>query len=157
MRKTVDLCQKLESAGCSYLTIHARTKYERHEPIHLDQLQLVAENAQQMPVVANGDLFSLDDCKKIVQQAKVKGVMCARGLLENPALFAGYEYTPVECIRDWVDISLDYGTPFAYFHSVLSQMLQNVLIKSERRYFNTLISTSSVLDYLNENVFLNNE
>jgi tRNA-dihydrouridine synthase 4 len=150
----VDLCRQLEAAGCSYLTIHARTKYERHEPIHLDQLQIAAESVHQMPVVANGDLFSLEECEKMVQQAKVKGVMCARGLLENPALFAGYEHTPVECVRDWIQISLEYGTPFAYFHSVLSQMLSNNLLKSEKRYFNSLISTSSVLDFLNENVLL---
>lgn len=149
------MCRQLEAAGCSYLTIHARTKYEKHEPIHLDQLILTADCVKQMPVVANGDLFSLDDCKKIRQQANVKGVMCARGLLENPALFAGYTTTPVECVKDWVNIAIKYGTPFQYFHSVLSQMLQNILIKSERRYFNTLISTSAVLDFLNEHIFLN--
>lgn len=151
------MVQKLESAGCSYLTIHARTKYERHEPIHLDLLQLAAEHSKQMPVVANGDLFTLDDCKKICTQAKLRGVMCARGLLENPALFAGYTSTPVECIRDWVEIALKEATPFAYFHSTLSQMLQHVLSKTDRRYFNTLYSTSGVIDYLNENVFFNNK
>lgn len=153
-RKTVDLCRQLESAGCSYLTIHARTKNERHEPVHLDKLALVADCIKQMPVVANGDLFSLNDCENVCKQAKVKGVMVARGLLENPALFAGYETTPLECIKDWVRIGMEYGTPFIYFHQVLSQMLQHVLIKSERRYFNTLISTSAVIDFLNENVFV---
>lgn len=106
--------------------------------------------------VANGDLFSLEDCYRISEKTKVRGVMCARGLLENPALFAGYSTTPIECIRDWLRISLEYSTPFAYFHSVLSHMLQSVLAKSERRFFNTLISTTAVLDYLNEHVlFLN--
>jgi tRNA-dihydrouridine synthase 4 len=146
------LCQKLESIGCSYLTVHARTKYERHEPIHLDELKLVADCSHKMPIVANGDLFSLDDCKAICKQAKLRGVMCARGLLENPALFAGYTNTPIDCIREWLQISLKDGTNFSYFHSVLCQMLQNVLSKTERRYFNTLATTSSVVDYLNENI-----
>ncbi len=114
----------------------------------------MAENATTMPIVANGDLFSLQDCKNICAQAKVKGVMCARGLLENPALFSGVDTTPIQCIRDWVKISISYGTSFDYFHKVLCQMLQGVFAKSERRYFNTLISSSSVIDYLNENVFL---
>ena len=148
------MCRQLEAAGCSYLTVHARYKTERHDPIHVDLLKLVAECAVNMPVVANGDLFSLQDCKNIVSQTKVKGVMCARGLLENPALFSNYDTTPIQCIKDWVNISMEYGTSFDYFHKVLSQMLQSVLAKSERRFFNTLISTSSVIDYLNENVFL---
>jgi tRNA-dihydrouridine synthase 4 len=107
-----------------------------------------------MPVVANGDLFSLTDCKKICEEAKVRGVMCARGLLANPAMFADYDHTPIECINDWIDICMKSGTAFHYFHQTLSQMLTNVLSKSDRRYFNTLISTSSVLDYLNKNVLL---
>ncbi len=106
-----------------------------------------------MPVVANGDMFSLEDCEKMCAETKVNGVMCARGLLANPAMFAGYENTPIECIRDWIDISMKNGTTFHYFHQVLSQMLTNVLSKSGRRYFNTLISTTAVIDYLNEHVF----
>jgi hypothetical protein len=27
------------------------------------------------------------------------GVMAARGLLENPALFAGYKHTPWKCVQ----------------------------------------------------------
>jgi tRNA-dihydrouridine synthase 4 len=150
------LCRQLVSAGCSYLTIHARTKYEKHEPIHLDELILTADCVKEIPVVANGDLFTLQDCKSICDKANVRGVMCARGLLENPALFTGCETTPLECVQEWIRISLEYGTPFAYFHQMLSYMLQNVLVRSERRYFNTLISTSSVIDYLNENVFIGN-
>ena len=146
------MCQKLESIGCSYLTIHARTKYERHEPIHLEELKLAAECSHTMPIVANGDLFSLDDCKEICKKVKLRGVMCARGLLQNPALFAGWPTTPVECVREWLSICLSEGTNFSYFHSVLCQMLQNVLSKTERRFFNTLATTSSVLDYLNENI-----
>ena len=30
------------------------------------------------------------------------GVMVARGLLQNPAMFAGYDYTPLQCVKDWV-------------------------------------------------------
>ena len=97
----------------------------------------------------------MDDCKRIYDETNVKGVMCARGLLENPALFANYNTTPIQCIKDWVNISIEYGTHFSYFHQVLTQMLQHVLPKNERRFFNSLMSTSSVLDFLNDYVFLN--
>jgi tRNA-dihydrouridine synthase 4 len=95
----------------------------------------------------------MDDCYKLKEKTNINAFMSARGLLQNPALFAGYQTTPIECIKDWVQISLEHGTNFIYFHQVLVDMLENVLNKSDRRYFNTLLTTSSVIDFLNENVF----
>jgi tRNA-dihydrouridine synthase 4 len=45
------------------------------------------------------------DVEEIYSKTNVDGVMSARGLLRNPALFAGYEYTPWECI----EVSLSTG------------------------------------------------
>ena len=30
------------------------------------------------------------------------GVMAARGMLQNPAMFAGFDDTPLSCVEDWV-------------------------------------------------------
>lgn len=57
LRRTVDLCRQIESAGCSYLTVHARTKHERHEPIHEDALVLVADTIRSIPVVLTNSLI----------------------------------------------------------------------------------------------------
>jgi tRNA-dihydrouridine synthase 4 len=149
------LCRQLEAAGCSYLTVHARTVNERHEPVHIDLLKQVIEstNSQRMPMVANGDLFTLNDCYRVCNETKARGVMCARGLLENPAMFSGESTTPIECIERWIDICLKYGTKFDYFKKVLVQMLNNVMSKNEKRYFYTLSSTASTIDYLKNNIF----
>jgi len=32
------------------------------------------------------------------------GVMAARGMLSNPAMYAGYDQTPLHCVQDWVRI-----------------------------------------------------
>lgn len=76
------------------------------------------------------------------------GVMAARGLLANPAMFAGYEETPLTCIEDWIDIALEHGTPFTCFHHHLMYMMERISSKQEKRVFNVLSSTSAVLDYL---------
>lgn len=78
------------------------------------------------------------------------GVMAARGLLTNPAMFTGYEDTPLECIWDWVDISIEQGTPFTCFHHHLIYMLERVSSQPERKVFNSLSSTSAVIDYLQD-------
>lgn len=76
--------------------------------------------------------------------------MVARGLLANPAMFAGYEETPFQCIQDWVDIALEHGTPFTCFHHHLMYMMERITSKQEKKVFNVLSSTSAVLDYLND-------
>lgn len=30
------------------------------------------------------------------------GVMAAQGILNNPAMYAGYDITPRKCVQDWV-------------------------------------------------------
>ena len=39
--------------------------------------------------MANGDVRSLADAAQVRAATGVDGVMCARGMLENPAMFAG--------------------------------------------------------------------
>ena len=34
------------------------------------------------------------------------GVMAARGILNNPAMYAGYTDTPLECVKEWVSVIL---------------------------------------------------
>ncbi len=78
------------------------------------------------------------------------GVMSARGILDNPAMYAGYDHTPISCVRDWVEIALRTGMTFTLFHHHLIFMLDRVLTKPEQRVFNTLSSVPAVLDYLEE-------
>ena len=101
-----------------------------------------------VPVVANGDIRSEEDVLRVREETGVDGVMSARGILDNPALYAGYSHTPLECVRDWVALSLGTGVTFTQFHSHLIHMLDKVTARTEKRVFNTLSSTPAVLDYL---------
>ncbi|KAM3875251.1 tRNA-dihydrouridine(20a/20b) synthase [NAD(P)+]-like [Diretmus argenteus] len=147
LRRTVDLCQKAESAGVSWITVHGRTADERHQPVHYDAIKTIKDSIS-VPVIANGDIKYLRDVEFIRQLTGVDGVMAARGLLANPAMFAGYEDTPLECVWDWVDIAMEQGTPFTCFHHHLIYMLERVSSQPERKVFNSLSSTSAVIDYL---------
>ncbi|XP_076351647.1 dihydrouridine synthase 4 isoform X1 [Tachypleus tridentatus] len=150
IRKTVDLCQKAQQAGVSFITIHGRTLEQRKEPVNIQAIKTVKDSLS-IPVFGNGDVFSLKDADNLYEQTGVNGVMSARGLLQNPALFAGYHYTPRDCVQDWLDISLNLGTHFTSFHHHLMYMLEKIMPRPERRVFNTLSSTAAVLDYLQMN------
>ena len=62
----MELCRKLESAGVSFLTVHGRTikqKSTEAEPVDLEAIRTIRESVQ-IPVVANGDVFSLEDAQR---------------------------------------------------------------------------------------------
>ena len=68
-RKTVELCRKLEAAGVSFLTVHGRTikqKSTEAEPVDLEAIRTIRESVQ-LPVVANGDVFSLEDAHRTTE------------------------------------------------------------------------------------------
>jgi len=146
LRETVNLCQQAEKVGVTLISIHGRTPKERQQPVHLDAIKTVVDSVQ-VPCVANGDIKSLEDVYAACRETGCRGAMSATGLLKNPALFAGYQFTPKECIRDWLDLATSVGTPFTCFHHHLMDMTEKIMSKSERILFNSLTSTTAVIDF----------
>ncbi|XP_033182210.1 B-cell receptor-associated protein 29 isoform X2 [Anabas testudineus] len=72
MKRTVDLCQKAESAGVSWITVHGRTTEERHQPVHYDAIKTIKDSVS-VPVIANGDIKYLRDVESTHQLTGVDG------------------------------------------------------------------------------------
>ena len=99
--------------------------------------------------MANGDIFSLEDALEVQRLTKVNGVMSARGLLQNPALYSGYEVTPLECVLDWIRLYTTIGgVPYDIFHRQLMMMLYPIHNRFEKKEFNNFRSVPAILDYL---------
>lgn len=144
---TVDLCRQLEAAGVAWLTVHGRTpRTKSTQPASWDAIRTVRE-ALRLPVIANGDVFSLADARALAAQTGVQGAMAARGLLANPALYLGHPCTPPECAMDLIDLSVRAGTPFKTLHSHLMMMLYDVHTRAEKAEFNALRSTAALVDF----------
>ena len=86
--RTVDLCRQMERAGASFITVHGRTREQRGHPVNLGAIRDIKQSVG-VPVVANGDIRSLGDMEDTVTATGCDGVMAARGMLENPAMYAG--------------------------------------------------------------------
>ena len=115
-----------------------------------------------IPLFANGDIFTSEDADRVVAYTKADGVMAARGLLENPALFSGYHTTPVEAVQDFIYSALGYGMDQFIFHHHLMFMLEKSMTKTgtrsflkliflEKKMFNCLFGIPAILDYLYDN------
>ncbi|CAD8076375.1 unnamed protein product [Paramecium primaurelia] len=101
--RTLDLAKDIQQAGCSILTVHGRTKEQNKDFVGQCNWTIIAEIKQQLqiPVFANGGIYTWSDVERCLQETKVDAVMSSEALLENPALFSGQ-------IKDLNDLALEY-------------------------------------------------
>ena len=111
--------------------MHGRTKDMKGEPVCLESIRTIKESLN-IPVIANGDVKSMEDVENTVAVTGVDGVMAARGILENPAMYSGVDTTPDQCIVDWCRLALSTGTSFNCFHHHLIYMCQKRISRLEK-------------------------
>lgn len=97
-----------EAGGAAWLTIHARTKMQGYQPPAYWKWIGEARRAVSIPVVANGDIWNVDDFEKCREMTGAEHFMIGRGALANPAL--SLEISRRLGIRDSVVASPDYLT-----------------------------------------------
>ncbi|KAK3710861.1 tRNA dihydrouridine synthase [Vermiconidia calcicola] len=127
--------QTLEAAGVDYITIHGRTRSQRSStPPDFVAIKVLKESTN-LPVLANGDVYTLSDVEKIAAMTGVDGVMAARGILENPALFAGHDATPGDCVQRFIGHAVRCPIPFPLVLHHFSEMTVRMpgMTKQERK------------------------
>lgn len=154
INETVRFLHKVEDSGVDYVTIHGRTKNTRSShPVNLEAIKSLKKVAS-VPVVANGDCFSLEDTYKIADYTGVDGIMAARGILINPSLFAGYSKTPWSAVELFWSFATSYGLPFRIFQHHLSEMLDKVLPRKYLKEMNEITNLVDLVDWFDENFIL---
>lgn len=151
LNETVTFAQKAEQAGADYITVHGRTKSQRSsEPADFNAIKLIKQSVR-CPVVANGDAFSYGKVQEIAQHTGIDGVMSARGILANPALFAGYDRTPWSAVELFWDYVTAYGLPFRLTQHHFSEMMDNLLTKRQKKVANECNSLIELLQWFDRN------
>lgn len=118
----VEFAKRMEDAGAKMLTLHGRTRAQGYNgPARWEWIARVKE-VLSIPVIANGDIFSVEAAVNCLEQTGADGVMCARGTLGYPFLVGEIDHflktgeertppTPVEklqCARDHLQMLWDY-------------------------------------------------
>lgn len=193
-RETHEFVKRAESVGVDFIAVHGRTRKQKSsEPVNLEAIRFVKEVAG-VPVVANGDVFSLADAERIYEETGVNGMYCerkleyffkcymkalhstrngqlrftttktfsysfipfqiigvmtARGILQNPALFAGHSYTPWECIEVRNSPSIPTTScqfSLAYYHPFcVSPCVHSAILSLPSAMAPTLLSFTTIL------------
>ncbi|XP_052853407.1 tRNA-dihydrouridine(20a/20b) synthase [NAD(P)+]-like [Drosophila gunungcola] len=157
LQRTIELARQLEHAGVTFLTLHGRTPAQKHSKDTLD-IPAMSEVRQslQIPLIVNGNVESYKDACEMHEKTGAAGVMAARGLLANPALFnSAYpeaRSTPLECVQQWLDIAAAAGDNllFQCFHHHLTFMYSAQMKRDLRVQFNSLGSKEQVVQFLKE-------
>ena len=82
----LDIVAGIEAAGATELTVHARTKRQGYRPpAHWEQIGAARELVS-LPVIANGEIWSIDDAHRCRQHSGCEDLMLGRGVLCRPDL-----------------------------------------------------------------------
>lgn len=88
----VEFGQKMQSAGAQFITLHARTRAQMYSG-HADWAKIKAlKDNVDIPVFANGDIKTVDDAIKCLEQSGADGVAIGRGAMEDPTLLYRIEH-----------------------------------------------------------------
>ena len=88
----LEFAQRMEDAGAQMLTLHGRTRAQGYNgPARWEWITKVKEILS-IPVIANGDIFSVDAAIRCLEETRADGVMCSRGTLGYPFLVGEIDY-----------------------------------------------------------------
>jgi len=87
---TLALCKRLESSGCSLLTVHGRTRDQKGQLTGEVDWSIIKEvkEAVSIPVIANGGIETAADVIRCLEATGADGVMSSEAILACPDLYA---------------------------------------------------------------------
>ncbi len=88
---TLDNALALQNAGANWITIHARTKADGYTPPAYWEKIAPLKQQINIPIIANGEIWTVQDAKNCQQQSGCIDLMIGRGAVTMPDL--------VNCIR----------------------------------------------------------
>ncbi len=112
---TLSFALKMQSAGAKLLTIHGRTRQQQFQgKADWEKIAMVKEKIS-IPLIANGDINSIDAAIKCLNVTKSDGIMIGRGSLYSPwlvgeidAVLKGNESFTLPSLKEKVCLILEH-------------------------------------------------
>lgn len=165
-----------------FLTIHPRTRSTPSStPINIEALEILTSTfGDKVPILVSGDVFTLnalpfashllpesnangnqnrtEQLQSLIRIPKLAGLMSARAILANPALYAGYDACPWSAVETFMNKVAKAPLPFKLVLHHLSEMCapgmshnKNALLtKPERAAMLACSNMVDLIDFLDE-------
>ncbi|NJR64919.1 MAG: tRNA dihydrouridine synthase DusB [Leptolyngbyaceae cyanobacterium CRU_2_3] len=118
----VEFARRMQDAGAQMLTLHGRTRAQGYNGAARWEWIARVKQALTIPVIANGDIFSVEAAVRCLEMTGADGVMCSRGTLGYPFLVGEVDHflktgelrqppTPIErlqCAKDHLQMLWEY-------------------------------------------------
>jgi tRNA-dihydrouridine synthase B len=118
----LDFAKRMQDAGAQMITVHGRTRAQGYNGNARWEWIARVKEVLEIPVIGNGDIFSVEAAVKCLEQTGADGVMCSRGTLGYPFLVGEIDYflktgeelpapTPIqrlECAREHLQALYEY-------------------------------------------------
>lgn len=82
----LEFARRMEDAGAQMITVHGRTRAQGYNGLARWEWIGRVKEVLTIPVIANGDIFSVEAAVKCLEQTGADGVMCSRGTMGYPFL-----------------------------------------------------------------------
>ena len=115
---------RMQEAGASLVTVHGRTRQQLYTGKADPQVIREVVAAVRIPVIANGDVKTVEDYHRIKAETGADGVMIARGAIGRTQLFAEIRGETPE-----VDLQADFGLHLALLRETFSDRVACMLLK----------------------------
>ncbi len=100
----LDCAKAMQEGGAEELVVHARTKVEGYKPpAHWEWIGRIQE-AVSIPVIANGEIWTLGDYQRCRDISGVADVMLGRGMVANPGLARMIKHGSAEAALSWREL-----------------------------------------------------
>lgn len=123
--KTLELVGQIVSTGISALAVHCRTKEDRPETPGDWEIwrKIAAKYGDQIPIIANGDVFDRKDVQNALEIQNIDGLMIARGARKNPSIFQSIPIDANQVALEYLELAVKYASSSAGVKYILSGMV----------------------------------